>query len=173
MDQNFDHQVNLHLLVFDVAQAKPRLGDAEPRLRILRPEERQAERASMIVVRRLLVVIHSRGSPNVAIDTRTNNVNTSKDKSRLILLHIITGGLITVHQWQIPSHTTPGFSARHITPLQWRPPGGTAVEEEGGLGGRPRGGGGAGAISAWPKCGFRRSMDTTSALLPESETSGI
>ncbi len=32
----------------------------------------------------------------VAIDTRTNNVNTSKDKSRLILLHIITGGLITV-----------------------------------------------------------------------------
>ena len=33
----------------------------------------------------------------VAIDTRTNNVNTSKDKSRLILLHIITGGLITVH----------------------------------------------------------------------------
>jgi hypothetical protein len=33
----------------------------------------------------------------VALYTRTNNVNTSKDKSRLILLHIITGGLITVH----------------------------------------------------------------------------
>ncbi len=33
----------------------------------------------------------------VAIYTCTNNVYTSKDKSRLILLHIITGGLITVH----------------------------------------------------------------------------
>jgi len=97
LGQGIDDQIKLHLLVLDVAQAKPRLGDAEPRLRILRPEERQAERASMVVVRRLLVVIHSRGSPNVAIDTRTNNVNTSKDKSRLILLHIITGGLITVH----------------------------------------------------------------------------
>jgi hypothetical protein len=97
-----------------------------------------------------------------------NNVNTSKDKSRLILLHITIGGLITVHKWQILSHTTPGFSARHITPLQWRPPGGTAIEEEGSLGGRPRGGGGAGATSAWPKCGFRQSIDTTSALPPMS-----
>ncbi len=70
--------------------------------------------------------------------------------------------------WQIPSHTAPGFSARHITPPQWRPPGGTAEEEEGGLGGRPRVGGGAGATSAWPKCGFRRSIDTTSALPPIS-----
>jgi hypothetical protein len=69
---------------------------------------------------------------------------------------------------QIPSHTTPGFYARHITPPQCRPPGGTAEEEEGGLGGRPRVGGGAGATSAWPKCGFRRSIDTTSALPPIS-----
>ncbi len=37
------------------------------------------------------------GARNKNIYTRTNNVNTSKDKSRLILLHIITGGLITVH----------------------------------------------------------------------------
>ena len=67
-----------------------------------------------------------------------NNVNTSKDKSRLIYYIYTTRGLITVHTWQILSHTTPGFSARHITPPQWRPPGGTAEEEEeGGLGGRP------------------------------------
>jgi hypothetical protein len=85
----------------------------------------------------------------VAICTRMNNVNTSKDKSRLILLHITIGGLITVHKWQILSHTTPGFSARHITPLQWRPPGSTAVEEEGGLGGRP----GAAAAPARPAPG--------------------
>ena len=43
-----------------------------------------------------------------------NNVNTRKDKSRLILLHITIGGLITIHTWQILPHTTPGFSARHI-----------------------------------------------------------
>ncbi len=97
-----------------------------------------------------------------------NNVNTRKDKSRLILIHITIGGLITIHMWQILSHTTPVFSARHITPLQWRPPGGTAEEEEGGLGGRPRVSGGDGATSAWPKCGFRRSIDITSALPPMS-----
>ncbi len=84
LGQGVDNQVKLHLLVFDIAQAKPRLGDAEPRLRVLRPEERKAERTSMIVVRRLLVVVHSRGSPIVASYTLMNNVNTSKDKSRLI-----------------------------------------------------------------------------------------
>jgi hypothetical protein len=65
-----DDQVKLHLLVFDVAQAKPRLGNAEPRLRVLRPKKRKAERASMVVVRRLLVVVHCRGSPIVAPYTR-------------------------------------------------------------------------------------------------------
>jgi len=41
--------------------------------------------------------VNSEKLSTVAIYTRTNNVNTSKDKSRLILLHIITGGLISVH----------------------------------------------------------------------------
>jgi hypothetical protein len=66
LGQGVDDQVILHLLVFNVAQAKLQLGDAEPRLSVLRPKERKAERASMVVVRRLLIVVHCRGSPIVA-----------------------------------------------------------------------------------------------------------
>jgi hypothetical protein len=70
LGQGVDNKVKLHLLVFDVTQAKPRLGDAKPRLRVLRAKQRKAERDSMAVVRRLLVVVHSRGSPIVAPYTR-------------------------------------------------------------------------------------------------------
>jgi hypothetical protein len=70
LGQGVDDQVKLHLLVFDVTEAKPRLGDAEPRLRVLRLKKRKAERASMVVVRKLLVVVHCRGSPIVALYTR-------------------------------------------------------------------------------------------------------
>jgi hypothetical protein len=42
----------------------------------------------------------------------------------------------------------PRFSARYMAPLQWSPEGGTAEEEEGGLGGLPQAGGGAGDTKA-------------------------
>jgi hypothetical protein len=84
LGKGVDDEVELNLLVLDVPQAKPRLGDAEPRLRVLRPKKRKAERASMIVVGRLLIVVHSRGSPSSSVYSYEKSVNTSTEKSRLI-----------------------------------------------------------------------------------------
>ncbi len=49
----------------------------------------------------------------VASNTCMNNVNTSKDKSRLIYYIYTTRGLITVHTWQILSRI---FRSPHYTP---------------------------------------------------------
>ncbi len=83
LGKKVDLKVEFNLLVFDTAQQEPGIGNAKPGLRVLRPKLKLTERASIVVVGRLVLVGLSPGSPIVVPNTRMKEVNTSVGRDRL------------------------------------------------------------------------------------------